>query len=122
MQQEYRTVLRTFTACTTLILLSRIMAQAVSCRPLTAEDRVRARVGPCAICGEESGNGTGFSPNSSVSPCQYHSNVAIHTFISCGRGEEQARWWLQFRDIVSLYRHEHEHCYCRVLSVNTTVI
>jgi hypothetical protein len=34
------------------------MAQAVSCRPLTAE----TRVGPCGICGGQSGTGTGFFP------------------------------------------------------------
>jgi hypothetical protein len=44
------------------------MAQAVSGRPLTAESRVRTRVNPCGICGEESGTGTGFSPSSSDSP------------------------------------------------------
>ena len=26
------------------------MAQAVSCRPLTAEDRVRSQISPCEIC------------------------------------------------------------------------
>jgi hypothetical protein len=36
------------------------MAQAVSCRPLTAEARVRARVNPCGICGGQSGSGEGF--------------------------------------------------------------
>jgi hypothetical protein len=29
----------------------RAVAQAVSRRPVIAEDRVRARVGPCDICG-----------------------------------------------------------------------
>jgi hypothetical protein len=37
------------------------MAQAVSLRPITAEAWVRFRVGPCEICGEQSGTGTGFS-------------------------------------------------------------
>jgi hypothetical protein len=31
------------------------MAQVVSCRPLTAEARDRARVNPCGICGGQSG-------------------------------------------------------------------
>jgi hypothetical protein len=56
------------------------MAQAVSRRALTAE----ARVNPCGIYGGQSGTGTGFSPSSSVSPCQYHSTVVIHTHISSG--------------------------------------
>jgi hypothetical protein len=47
------------------------MAQVVSLRPLTAEDRVHARVNPCGICGGQSDTGTGFSPSSSVFPCKY---------------------------------------------------
>jgi hypothetical protein len=52
------------------------MAQAVSRRPPTAEDRVRTRVSACGICGGQSGTGTGFSPSSSVFPCQFHSTGA----------------------------------------------
>jgi hypothetical protein len=48
------------------------MAQAVSRRPLTAEARVRSRVSPC-WCGGQRGIGTGFSPSTSVFPCQFHS-------------------------------------------------
>jgi hypothetical protein len=68
------------------------MAQVVSRRPLTAEDRFRARVNPCGICGQ-SGTGTGFirvlrfSPVISFhrrSPNSYHlgnvliANVSMH--------------------------------------------
>jgi hypothetical protein len=60
------------------------MAQVVSRRPLTAEARVRARVNPCGICGGQSGTGTGFSPSSSVFPCQYHSTVAVESHIIWG--------------------------------------
>jgi hypothetical protein len=60
------------------------MAQAVSLRPLTAESRVRACVNPCGIYGGQSGTGTGFSPSSSLFPCQYHSTVALQTHIICG--------------------------------------
>jgi hypothetical protein len=52
------------------------MAQAVSRRPLTAEARVRSRVGSCGTCGAQSGTGTGFSPSTSVFPCQFHSTGA----------------------------------------------
>jgi hypothetical protein len=52
------------------------MAQAVSRRPLTAEARVRSRVGPCGFCGGQSGTGTGFSPSTSVFPCQFYSTGA----------------------------------------------
>jgi hypothetical protein len=60
------------------------MAQVVSRRPLTAEARFRVRVNPCGICSGQSGTGTGFSPSSSVFPCQYHSTVALQTHITWG--------------------------------------
>jgi hypothetical protein len=50
------------------------MAQAVSRRSLTAEYRVRARVGPCKTCGGRSGAGIGdlrvirYSPVSVIPP------------------------------------------------------
>jgi hypothetical protein len=52
------------------------MAQAVSRRPPTAEDRVRSRISPCGICGGQSRTGTGFSPSTLVLPCQFHSTGA----------------------------------------------
>jgi hypothetical protein len=58
------------------------MAQAVSRWRLTAEARVRARVDPCGICGGQSGTGAGFSPSSSVFPCQYHSTIAPYSSVT----------------------------------------
>jgi hypothetical protein len=57
------------------------MAQAVSRRPLNAEDQVRAWVSPCRICGKQSDTGIGFSLISSVLPRQYHSTVVLHNHI-----------------------------------------
>jgi hypothetical protein len=60
------------------------MAQVVSRRPLTAEARLRSRVNPCEIYGGQSGTVTGFSPGYYVFPCQYHSTVALQTYIIKG--------------------------------------
>jgi hypothetical protein len=62
----------------------RAVSRAVSHRPLTAEARVRTHVNPCGNCGGQSGTETGFSPSSSVFPCQYHSTVALQTYIIWG--------------------------------------
>jgi hypothetical protein len=52
------------------------MAEAVSRRPLATEAQVRSLVSPCGICGIQSGTGTGYSPRTSVFPCQFHSTGA----------------------------------------------
>ena len=54
----------------------RVKAQAVSRRPLTAEAQVRSQVSPCGICDGQSGDGTCFSPSTSVLPCQFYSTGA----------------------------------------------
>jgi hypothetical protein len=50
----------------------RVMAQAVSRRPLTEEAQVRSPVSPCGICDGRIGSGTGFSATISVFSCQFH--------------------------------------------------
>ena len=56
--------------------IGRAMAQTVSCQPLTAEAWVPFRASPCGIYGGQSGTGTGFSPRTSVFPCQFQSTGA----------------------------------------------
>jgi hypothetical protein len=65
---------------------SRAMAQAVSLWPLTVEAQVRAWVDPCGICSGQSGTGAGFSPSSSVFPCQYHSIIDPYSSITAPWG------------------------------------
>jgi hypothetical protein len=60
------------------------VTHAVSCRLLTAEAWVRSWAGPCEVCGCQIGSGAGFSPSTSVLPCQYHSTSAACLFSSQG--------------------------------------
>jgi hypothetical protein len=60
------------------------MAQAVSRQPLTMGTRVHTRVSAYAICGAQSGTGSGFSPSSSVFHRQHYSSVGLHTHIIWG--------------------------------------
>jgi hypothetical protein len=56
-------------ACLTFAI-GRAVAQAVSRLPVT-------RFAPWWDCGSQGGTRTGFSPRSSVLPCQYHSTIAL---------------------------------------------
>jgi hypothetical protein len=53
----------------------------VSGQPLTAEARVQSQANPGGFCVGQNGTGTGFSPSTSVFPCQYHSTIAPYSFI-----------------------------------------
>ena len=57
------------------------IAQAVSRWPLATKARALFQVSPSEICGGKSGTGTGFSPSTSLIPCQYHSIIALYLFI-----------------------------------------
>jgi hypothetical protein len=74
------------------------MAQAVIRQPHNAEVWGSR---PC--CGGHTEKD--FSVSSSVLPRQYHSTLVVHRHYHLG-DERQARWWLQFREIISPYQHE----------------
>jgi hypothetical protein len=59
-----------------MVNAGRATAQAVSRRPLNTDARVRSRISLCGICGGQSCTGTGFSPSTSIFPCQFHSTGA----------------------------------------------
>ena len=44
------------------------MAQAVSCQPVTAEDRVKSHVNSCRLCSRQSGTREGLSQQTSGFP------------------------------------------------------
>jgi hypothetical protein len=48
-------------------------------RPITAQARVRSQLIQCKICGGQTGTETGFSPSTSVFPCQDHSTNAPYS-------------------------------------------
>ena len=50
-------------------------------RPLTTEAQVRSRDNLFSFCGKQSSTGTGFSPSTSFSPCQYHSITTQYAFM-----------------------------------------
>jgi hypothetical protein len=78
------------------------MAWTVNRRPLSSE----TLVSPCGICGGEGSTGTGFSPSSSVFPCQYHSTVALHARVICGMNNRPVGG--RSSETVSLHRHEQQ--------------
>jgi hypothetical protein len=86
------------------------MPLAVSHGPLTTEARVDTWLGPCEICGRQTGNKTvSFSESFSLPV-----NIIppwLSTHISSG-GEQQACWWLQLRDRVLPQGQEQQQGLC----------
>jgi hypothetical protein len=58
-----------------------LMAEVVSCWPVTAEASVQSQASPCGFHSEQSGTETGFSMRTLVFPCQYHSANVPYSFI-----------------------------------------
>jgi len=53
------------------------MAQAVNHWPLTKGVQAQSQANTHGICRGQSGTKTGYSPRTSVFPCQYHSTNAL---------------------------------------------
>jgi hypothetical protein len=68
------------------------ITQAVSCQAVTTEAWVQSQVSPCEIGVVQIGNWIGFSPNSLVFPCQYHStNVPYSSLCTCSSNQKDKR-------------------------------
>ena len=68
------------------------ITQVVSCWPVTPEAWVQYQVSLCEICGVKSGTWKGFSPNSSVFSCQYHSTNAPYSFSCTFYSYQKDKW------------------------------
>jgi len=83
----------------------RVMAQAVSRRPLMAETQFRSQISPHGICDIRSGTGLGFSSSTSVFPCSIIpptlSKFAYRNTNVMRRTRERSQGNFQRRNIVS---------------------
>jgi hypothetical protein len=89
----------------TLLILRSVgysMANAISHRAVTVETWVCTQVDPCGIVADKSGTGTGFCPSSLVFPVKIIPQWLFILIYHLGC-EKYARWWPQFREIVSLH-------------------
>jgi hypothetical protein len=85
------------------LVIGPAMAQVVSRRSFITKARVRLPVSPCGFCGGQTGNGTGFFQVLRVLPSiSFHRGYILIYLLG---DEQQARWWPQFRDIISPHWH-----------------
>jgi hypothetical protein len=68
------------------------MALMVSHQALIAEVQLQSCTSTREICGGQSGTGVGFSPSTSVIPCQYHSTNAPHSSSSPWCPSQNDKW------------------------------
>jgi hypothetical protein len=75
-----------------VVPVSRATAQAVICRPLTAEASLLSQVSPCEIYGGQMALGQVFPPSTSVLLCQCHyTNVPFSSSSTCCSYEKKKR-------------------------------
>jgi hypothetical protein len=81
------------------------MAHMISCQPLIAEVRLHGSTGE--IFSGQSGTGPGFSPSTSVLPCQYHSTTAAYSssFPCCP--SQKDKWAKQGNHQTTMLFQEH---------------
>ena len=95
----------------------------LSHRSDTAEVRVRSQIIPCEICGVQSGNGTGFSPSTSVSPVSIispmlHTHLHLHVALTRRtnrRSPETFQKAMVLQITGALYRPVFSHLFFRTL-------
>ena len=63
------------------VIWGHAMAHVVSSQPFTTKAQIQSQAGPFWIYSRESDTMIGFSPSTSVFPCQYHSTIAPYSFI-----------------------------------------
>ena len=61
------------------VFKGRVTAWAVSPWPIVAKVRIPNKVSPCEIYGGQSGTEAGFSPSTSVLPCQHYSTISPYS-------------------------------------------
>jgi hypothetical protein len=93
---------------------------ATSCMRLV-QNYAEAQVSQCGIRGGQSGTETRISPSSSFSPVNIIPPWLSILMYHLG-DEQQARWWLQFRDVVSPHRQNDNNNKNRLEENNSLIV